>query len=54
MELAIVIDGEYHSNVAIDTIAQITLENVSGKTVLVRLAGESAKAEVSVTRSLSQ
>lgn len=51
MELAIIVDGEYRCSVPISQTAQITLENIRDKTVLVRLAGESAKAEISINRS---
>lgn len=54
MELAVIVDGEYYCNVPINQTATIELEDVSGKLVLVRLAGESAKAEVTVSRAYAE
>lgn len=54
MELAVIVDGEYYCNVPINQTTQIVLEDVRGKTVFVRLGGESAKAEVSVSRSYAE
>lgn len=51
MELAVIVDGEHYCNVPINQTMRIVIENVRGKTVFVRLGGESAKAEVSVSRS---
>lgn len=50
MEVAILIDGEYYCCVPLNQTVQITLDDICGKTVLVRVAGESAKGTVSVTR----
>lgn len=54
MELAVIVDGEYYCNVPINQTATIELKEVSGKLVLVRLAGESAKAEVTVSRAYAE
>ena len=51
MEVAVVIDGQYYCSVPLNQTTTITLEDISGKLVLVRVAGESAKGTVSVTRS---
>lgn len=51
MEVVVVIEGEYYQSVPLNQTTKITLDNVSDKTVLVRVAGESAQGEVSVTRS---
>ena len=51
MEVAIIVDGQYYCSVPLNQTTTIKLEDASGKLVLVRVAGESAKGEVSVTRS---
>ena len=51
MEVAIIVDGQYYCSVLLNQTTTIKLEDASGKLVLVRVAGESAKGEVSVTRS---
>ena len=52
--LVVLVDGAYHCNVSINTADSITIRNVSGKLVEVRLAGESAKIEVTISRSFQE
>ena len=49
--IAILIDGEYFCDIPIDASQQIILNNISDKTVLVKIAGESAKFDISVERT---
>lgn len=51
--IIILIDGELHSEVPINQRTQITLTDVANKTVIVRMAGESAEYAVVVTRSMN-
>ena len=50
-EIVILIDGEYHSSVDVNQTQTVTLQNVSNKEVIVKLAGESAKVKIDITRS---
>lgn len=50
MEIFILIDGVIHSRVPINDEVSVTLDDISGKTVVVRFGAESAKGKVSVTR----
>lgn len=50
--IMIYIDDEYHSEVNINTTERITLENVSGKTVLIKIIGEDANMRVEVVREI--
>jgi len=54
MEIVVVVDGQYYCSVPVNDTTQIVLEDISGKTVCVRVAGESAQAEVSVSRSYAR
>ena len=51
LEIFILIDGEIHSKIPINDEVSVTLEGISGKTVVVRFGAESAKGKVKVTRS---
>ncbi len=51
MEIFILIDGEIHSKIPINDEISVTLDDIGGKTVVVRFGAESAKADVTVTRS---
>ncbi len=48
--IIILIDGELHSEVPINQSTQITLTDIANKTVIVRMAGESAEYDAVVTR----
>lgn len=50
MEIFILVDGVIHSRVPINDEVSVTLEGISGKTVVVRFGAESAKGKVKVTR----
>ena len=49
-EIVIVVDGEYYCSVDVNQHQSITLQNVSNKEVIVKLAGEEAKMKIDVTR----
>ncbi len=51
--IAVVIDGAFYCEVPINQTEQIELSGIAGKTVLVKLAGESAEFEVTVERKYS-
>ena len=48
--IMVIVDGEYYCDVDINTTKQLMLNNISNKTVLVKVAGESAELRVSVQR----
>lgn len=50
LEIVIIVDGEYHSHVPVNQNASVVLTDISGKTVVVKLAAESAELNVSVKR----
>lgn len=50
LEIVIVVNGEYHSNVPVDQNVSVVLTEMSGKTVVVKLAAESATLNISVKR----
>ena len=50
LEIFILVDGVIHSRVPINDEVSVTLEGISGKTVVVRFGAESAKGKVKVTR----
>lgn len=52
-EIIIVIDGEYHSSVPLNETYTITLDDIAGKTVLVRMGCEAAEIDVTVERTIS-
>lgn len=49
-EIVVLIDGEYYCSVDVNQNKTITLQNVSNKQVLVKLAGEGAKVKADVRR----
>lgn len=49
-EIVIIVDGEYYCSVDVNQDQSITLQNVSNKEVIVKLAGEEAKMKIDVTR----
>lgn len=50
LEIIIIVDGEYHSHVPVNQDTSVVLTGISGKTVIVKLAAESAELKVSVKR----
>ena len=50
-EIVILIDGEYYCSIDANQNQSITLQGVANKTVLVKLAAESAKMKVDVSRT---
>ncbi len=50
-EIVILIDGEYYCSVNVNQNQSITLQNISNKEIIVKLAGESAKMKVDVSRT---
>ena len=53
-EIVILVDGEYYKSVELNKKQSVTLKNISGKEVIVKLAAESAKIEVSVERTYKE
>ncbi len=49
-EIVIIIDGEYYCSVDVNQDQSITLQGISNKEVIVKLAGEGAKMKIDVTR----
>jgi len=54
LEIVIIIDGKYYTNAFINESYSITLTDIAGKTVIVKLAAESASVNVSVSRKLEE
>ena len=50
MEIIIVIDGEYYQHIPTGSKQTIVLEDIAGKLILVKMAGESANVRVVVER----
>lgn len=50
-EIVIIVDGEYYDSAMLNKNHTLTLNNISGKEVIVKLAAEGAKIKVSVKRS---
>lgn len=50
MEIVIIVDGEYYDSVAANKISSVVLTGIMGKTVIVKMAAESAKVDVSISR----
>ena len=50
LEIVILVAGEYYCNVKTNQTEDVTLENVKNKTVLVKIAGESADFRIQVER----
>ena len=49
-EIVIIVDGEYYCSVDVNQDQPITLQGISNKEVVVKLAGEGAKMKIDVTR----
>ncbi len=52
LEVVILIDGQYYAHVPVNSGQTIVLEDIAGKLVEVKMAGESAAVNISVTRTL--
>lgn len=50
-EIVIIVDGKYYCSVDVNQAQSITLQGISNKEVLVKLAGEGAKMKIDVTRA---
>lgn len=50
LEIVILIDGEYDRHVDVQGQQTVQIENAAGKTVVVRIAAESAQLELTVSR----
>lgn len=50
-EIIITVDGEYYCSIPVNQYQFITLQDVSGKNVIVKLAGEVAKVKVDIVRT---
>lgn len=50
-EIVIVVDGEYYCSVDVHESQTVTLQDVSNKEVIVKLAAEGAKMKIDVTRA---
>lgn len=53
MEIVIIVDGEYYDSVAANKASSIVLTGIIGKTVIVKMAAESAKVNISIKRLVS-
>ena len=51
-DIVIIVDGELHSKVDINQETIISLEGIKDKTVLVKIAGESAECRIEVERNI--
>lgn len=49
--IVIVVDGSFYCSVDINQTKSITLDDIAGKTVLVKIAGESAEYQIEVERT---
>ena len=52
LEVIILVDGVYHSHVTIGSKQAIQLDGIGGKTVVVKMAAESAEVSISITRTI--
>ncbi len=50
-EIIVIVEGEYYCSVPINQNQRITIQDISGKEILVKLAGEDAKVKVDIVRS---
>lgn len=50
-EIVIIIDGEYYCSVDVNESQTVTLQDVSNKEIIVKLAAEDAKMKIDVTRA---
>jgi hypothetical protein len=53
-EIIILVDGQYHSHVPVGGKQTVMLEDVAGKTVLVRVGCEAAQMEITVERRIEE
>ncbi len=53
LEVVILIDGSYYAHVPVNIYKTIMLENIAGKLVVVKIAGESAAVDITVERKLA-
>lgn len=53
MEIIIMVDNEYYDSVAVNQTHTIVLNDVADKQVVLKIAAESAKLHIAVTRQLS-
>lgn len=51
MEMVILVDGGFHDYVELNQPVTVTLDDVANKTVTVKIGAESAKTEITVSRS---
>lgn len=49
-EIIITVDGEYYCSITLNQNQSITLQDISGKEIIVKLAGEDAKVKVDIVR----
>lgn len=54
LEVVILVDGSYHSHVTLGRMQTIHLDGIAGKTVVVKMAAESAQVKISVSRTISK
>lgn len=52
-EIFILIDNKYYCNVDMSSIQTLELNDISGKTIVVRMAAESAEVNVNIKRSIN-
>lgn len=50
-EIFIIVDGEYYCSIPVNQDQSITLQDISGKEIIVKLAGEDAKLKVDIVRT---
>lgn len=50
MEIIIIVDGEYYDSVATNKVNSVVLTDIIDKTVIVKIAAESAKMNISIKR----
>lgn len=53
-EIIILVDGQYHSHVPVGGKQTVVLDDVAGKTVLVRIGCEAAQLELTVERRIQE
>lgn len=53
MEIVIIVDGEYYDSVAANKVSSVVLTGIIDKTVIVKMAAESAKMNISINRLLN-
>ena len=53
-EIILLVDDQYHSHVPVGGKQTVTLDDVAGKTVLVRIGCEAAQLELTVERRIEE